>query len=268
MAESKETSQTETDELNDLLQSALEDFDKCPSTSSEATETVVKKPAAKKVDPAENFEQKFKDLLLNDVDESDFANKMTDLLQEFQNEATKPDDKNIAAPDEGGDAVSEAVKSLVENIEEIKDTMGPDQFLNNVDFGDFKNDGVFPVMEQMFQMIMSKEVLYPSLVAVRDKYPSWLQENRSKISAEEGDRYDKQYKIIDRICILFENENDTDPEDIKQKRFMELLALLQEMTELGQPPKDFSESLPSVPMNSNFFNSLPTDMEPNNCNMM
>lgn len=263
MADNKETPRNESDELNELLQSALDDFDKCPSTSSEPTEAVVKKPPPKKVDPAENFEQKFKDLLLNDVDESDFASKMTDLLEKFQSEATKPDNNDPEPiPEEGGDAVSEAVKSLVENIEEIKDTMGPEQFMNNLDFGDLKNEGVFPVMEQMFQMIMSKEVLYPSLVAVRDKYPSWLQENRSKVSAEEGERYDKQYKIIDRICVLFENENDSDPEDAKQKRFMELLALLQEMTELGQPPKDFSESLPTVPM------TLPGDMEPNNCNMM
>lgn len=262
MAENREKSPTETDELNDLLQSALEDFDKCPPTSSQPTDAVAKKAPSKKVDPAENLEQKFKDLLLNDVDESDFASKMTDLLQEFQSKATKPESTALETPEEGGDAVTEAVKSLVENIEEIKDTMGPEQFMNNLDFGDFKNEGVFPVMEQMFQMIMSKEVLYPSLVAVRDKYPAWLQENRSQISAEEGERYDKQYKIIDRICVLFENENDSDPEDVKQKRFMELLSLLQEMTELGQPPKDFSESLPSVPM------MLPGDMEPNNCNMM
>lgn len=264
MAEIKDTT-NESDDLNELLQSALDDFDKCPSTSTQVQPAPKQPP--KKVDPAENFEQKFKDLFLNDVDDSSFANKMTDLLQEYSSEPSKSETK-IESPVEDNDAVSEAVKSLVENIEEIKETMNTDQFANNFDFGDLKNDGVFPVMEQMFQMIMSKEVLYPSLVAVRDKYPSWLLENKSKISAEESGRYDKQYKIIDKICTLFENENDSDPEDIKQKRFMELLQLLQDMTELGQPPKDFSESLPSMPMGSGLFNSLPTDMGPNNCNMM
>lgn len=266
MADNKQTCPTkESDELNDLLQSALDDFDKSPSSSKAPAK--VHQPSKKPVDPVENFEQKFQDLFLNDVDDASFTNKMTDLLQGFTQESSSSESKKPEASDGGEDAVSEAVKSLVENIEEIKDSMNTEQFPSNFDFGDFKNDGVFPVMEQMFQMIMSKEVLYPSLVAVRDKYPSWLDENRSKISAEESVRYDKQYKIIDKICVLFENEDDADPEDIKQKRFMELLQLLQDMTELGQPPKDFSESLPSVPMNG-LLNSLPTDMEPNNCNMM
>lgn len=42
-----------------------------------------------------------------------------------------------------------------------------------------------PFMQGMMQSLLSKEVLYPSLKELVDKYPTWLQENKGKIEPSE-----------------------------------------------------------------------------------
>ncbi|KAK7575554.1 hypothetical protein V9T40_011840 [Parthenolecanium corni] len=242
--ESTISASSKSDDLNKLLKSALDDFDEpLPSSSEAPSKPAIEETAVTSENPQADFEEKFKHLLLADEDDASFSNKMTDLLMEVNKEIQQTVSES---PSEGNDAVSQAINSLVENIEEIKDSITNDQFQGNFNMNDLKNDAMFPMMEQMFQMLMSKEVLYPSLLSVRDQYPSWLKDNSSKISAQEADRYTKQYNVIKKICVIFESESAADAEDVKQKKFIELLGLLEEMTALGQPPSDFAESLPSM----------------------
>lgn len=238
----------DSDDLSTLLKSALDDFDEPSPSSSQTTQKPVdeeKTVTNSGVNSQTDFEQKFKDLLLADEDDVSFSNKITDLLMEKNREILQSAGDINASGD--NDTISQAINSLVENFEEIKDSITNDQFPSGFNPDDLKNGAMFPMMEQMFQMLMSKEVLYPSLLAVRDQYPSWLKDNSSKISAQEVDRYTKQHNVITKICVIFESEKDNDAEDVKQKKFIELLGLLEEMTSLGQPPSDFAESLPSMP---------------------
>jgi hypothetical protein len=53
----------------------------------------------------------------------------------------------------------------------------------------FQDGNMFvPFMQGMMQSLLSKEVLYPSLKDLVDKYPSWLAENKGKIEQSEYDR--------------------------------------------------------------------------------
>lgn len=45
-----------------------------------------------------------------------------------------------------------------------------------------------PFMQGMMQSLLSKEVLYPSLKELVDKYPAWLQENKGKVEPSEYTR--------------------------------------------------------------------------------
>lgn len=45
-----------------------------------------------------------------------------------------------------------------------------------------------PFMQGMMQSLLSKEVLYPSLKELSDKYPAWLSENKGKIEQANYDR--------------------------------------------------------------------------------
>lgn len=45
-----------------------------------------------------------------------------------------------------------------------------------------------PFMQGMMQSLLSKEVLYPSLKELLEKYPAWLEANKGKIDEAEYKR--------------------------------------------------------------------------------
>lgn len=46
------------------------------------------------------------------------------------------------------------------------------------------------------------------------------------------------------VCQLYEEEKDTDTEEIKQQRFQKIVILLQHMQALGHPPDDLIGDMP------------------------
>lgn len=95
-----------------------------------------------------------------------------------------------------------------------------------------------PMLGGMMKSILSKEVLHPSLQEIANIYPGWLEENKNTLSEEDYVRYEKQYIIISEVCRDFEEETESSTEDDKQKRFERVLLHMQNMHELGQPPKE------------------------------
>ncbi|KAI8433241.1 hypothetical protein MSG28_015317 [Choristoneura fumiferana] len=86
-----------------------------------------------------------------------------------------------------------------------------------------------PFMQGMMQSLLSKEVLYPSLKELVDKYPAWLEENKGKVSQDEYDRYCKQQELMLQVCSELEPEQESDPDDVKRKRFEVVLDLMQKI---------------------------------------
>lgn len=67
----------------------------------------------------------------------------------------------------------------------------------------------------MMEELTNKEILYEPMKELNDKFPSWMETNRSKTSAEELKRYDEQQVIVREIVTRFEmpSYSDTNPED-------------------------------------------------------
>lgn len=61
------------------------------------------------------------------------------------------------------------------------------------------------------------------------QYPSWLTENKEKISSIEFTKYNDQQKIVHKLCLLFENEKETDAEDLKKQRSAKVVDLMQKV---------------------------------------
>jgi peroxin-19 len=93
-------------------------------------------------------------------------------------------------------------------------------------------------MQGMMQSLLSAEVLLPSLKELSSKYPSYLAENSSKISAEEKERYENQLKLMQEVCGELEKEKAEDSAEVKKARFNLVLDRMQKMQELGQPPTE------------------------------
>ena len=62
------------------------------------------------------------------------------------------------------------------------------------------------LMGGMMQSLMSKELLYPPMKDIADKFPGWLADNRNKIEGDLYTKYNKQFELTKQICFLFETD--------------------------------------------------------------
>lgn len=274
-AESKDTAAaskaTEQDEeLSALLNSALDDFGKPPpSTAVEKT--------ADKTDCSNSTKNEASDEGLLDAQWSDefikqtaaqFEQSMQAFLSQGGNaETISPDQLGTnfqklaevaarAMTEEGGTdseftaAISQTLRSLSEGAENLQNQFSDEDIasmIGNLGMADGSEGGDFlPFMQQMMQSLLSKEILYPALKDIVDKYPAWLEENKSKLEPSEYDRYINQKQLMDQVCTELEKESETDTPEVKKQRFDIILDLMQKMQDCGQPPKELVGDLGSV----------------------
>ncbi|KAI0711758.1 Pex19 protein family-domain-containing protein [Earliella scabrosa] len=97
------------------------------------------------------------------------------------------------------------------------------------------------ILETMMSQLMSKDVLYEPLKELHDKFPSYLEDNASTLSADDKTRYQSQYKVVKQIVATFEDPSYTDDDPQKGLKVVELM---QEMQEYGSPPAEIMGPLP------------------------
>ncbi|KAH9896484.1 Pex19 protein family-domain-containing protein [Cubamyces lactineus] len=97
------------------------------------------------------------------------------------------------------------------------------------------------LLENMMSQLMSKEVLYEPLKELNDKYPSYLKDNASKMSADDHKRYTSQSKVVAQIVAIFESPAYTDDDT---QAGLKVVELMQEMQEYGSPPSEIMGPLP------------------------
>lgn len=144
--------------------------------------------------------------------------------------------------------LAETMKQLNQNNEELKSVPNAEDLSKMFEsFGlgggvgegeEAGMSGLFPLMQVMLENILSKEVLYPPMKEITDKYPDWLADHRSSLPEEEYERYNKQYDVMKQVVQLYEQEQDSDTEEVKGQRFEKVMKFMQKLQEMGQPPKD------------------------------
>ncbi|XP_020585239.1 peroxisome biogenesis protein 19-2-like [Phalaenopsis equestris] len=117
------------------------------------------------------------------------------------------------------------------------------------------------IVETMMQQLLSKEILQEPMKEIGERYPKWLQEHKSSLSKEEYDRYYRQYELILKLNEAYEEDPDN---------FHKIVDLMQKMQECGQPPSDIVEELaPGLDLNN--LTQLPRELlesPPSNCCIM
>ncbi|CAH1642340.1 unnamed protein product [Spodoptera littoralis] len=268
MSDNKEVDKSNVDpELDDLLESALQDMTKKPAGtvaegSSEVpsnmwSEEFIKEAAAQFESNMSAILSSFSGVPEDQITQEQIAQTFTKMAEAAAH-VLKPE----GAPEEAGvpavaavdpevqgniDEVSAAISQTLKNLNTNSETLNTpfsDQDLasmfNNITLGEGQQEGnmFVPFMQGMMQSLLSKEVLYPSLKDLVDKYPTWLAENKGKIEQSEYDRFEKQQKLMEQVCAELEPEQESDPDDVKRKRFEVVLDLMQKMQDLGQPPTE------------------------------
>ncbi|KAK5637794.1 hypothetical protein RI129_000022 [Pyrocoelia pectoralis] len=103
----------------------------------------------------------------------------------------------------------------------------------------------------MMQSLLSKDVLYPSLKDILNKYPAWMEANGGSLSSADRQRYEKQQELMTEVCAALEKESDGDTKSDKKARFENVLTLMQKLQDYGQPPTDLVGDLgPSIPFDA------------------
>lgn len=145
--------------------------------------------------------------------------------QVLSNPGQISDDSNAFAS-----TISQTLQGLNEGTENLQ-TPFNDAALMNM-FGGAASGGqneFLPFMQGMMQSLLSKEVLYPSLKDILDKYPAWIEENKTKIGAEDLERYKKQQDLMERVCSQLELESSAESPEQKREQFEKVLSLMQQV---------------------------------------
>ncbi|TRY81978.1 hypothetical protein DNTS_030983 [Danionella cerebrum] len=261
MASSSEHQKAQDSELDELLDSALGDFDKTnvppvtsdvPSASDAGTKCSEKPPL---LEDSKFFESLFDGEMANQAREewekamSELAQEEPELLQHFHklSEAAGKVGTDVASQQEFTSCLKETLSGLAKNADNLQSSglAGEDLVktlenlgLNENGEGGGDDGNILPIMQSIMQNLLSKDVLYPSLKEITDKYPEWLENNRQSLPPDQFQRYEQQFKIMGEICSQFEKDGDND------RTFESILELMQKLQDLGQPPKELAGEAP------------------------
>lgn len=143
---------------------------------------------------------------------------------------------------EFSDSIQEVLKGLNAGQEAAQNPFNPEELagiFQNLDFGSEEGAGGFmPFMQNMMQNLLSAEILLPSLKDLVEKYPKWIEENSSKLTQTDKEKYEKQLVLMKDVCSELEKEKPSDSSDIRKERFNNVLEKMQKMQDLGQPPPE------------------------------
>ncbi|XP_061300153.1 peroxisomal biogenesis factor 19 [Pezoporus flaviventris] len=254
-------------ELEALLESALDDFDKTrpppppPPGPGSGTEPSPSDAAKASLFAAQErfFEELFEgDLAAQAAAEFDramqeLAREEPHLVEQFQklSEAAGRVGSDAASQQEFTSCLKETLNGLAKNASDLQSSSASEEELAKaleglgLEEGDGDGEGsVLPVMRSIMQSLLSKDVLYPSLKEITEKYPEWLQRHGAALPAEQYERYRAQLRVMARICRQLEGERPGEGEDERRQRFESLLGLMQQLQDLGHPPKELAGETP------------------------
>ncbi|WOG90345.1 hypothetical protein DCAR_0209588 [Daucus carota subsp. sativus] len=147
--------------------------------------------------------------------ESHHVSEALDKLREQTRETVKGLETITApVPDFGNDAM---MQDFVKQFEELAGS----QDMNSI-------------METMMQQLLSKDVLQDPMREIGGRYPKWLEDHKATLSTEEYERYSHQHELIKEINGVYETE---------PGNFNKIVELMQKMQECGQPPDDIMREL-------------------------
>ncbi|XP_071397236.1 peroxisomal biogenesis factor 19 [Centroberyx affinis] len=261
---SAESSAGQDAELDELLDSALDDFDKTsapPAPEAAAASSSAKSGAEKPplLEDSKFFETLFEGDMASQAKEewekamTELAQEEPELLQHFQklSEAAGKVGTDVASQQEFTSCLKETLSGLAKNADNLQSAgLAGDDLVKALEGlgldeggeGGGEDGNILPIMQSIMQNLLSKEVLYPSLKEITAKYPEWLDTNKASLSPEDYQRYEQQAKIMGDICKQFEREEQGGAE--KESVFESILELMQQLQDLGQPPKELAGDAP------------------------
>ncbi|XP_044486911.1 peroxisome biogenesis protein 19-2-like [Mangifera indica] len=219
-----------SDDLDQLLDSALDDFQNLNLTPSPLTQRSGEGNGAEKKQEHGSLptgvqglgmglpDLKTKKKGKQKVSKDSHVTETLDKLREQTREAVK-DLESMAQPggfDFGKDGV---VEDWVKQFEELAGSQDMD---------------MESIVETMMQQLLSKEILHEPMKEIGERYPKWLEDHKASLSKEDYERFSHQYELIKQLNEVYDND---------ASNFTKIVDLMQKMQECGQPPNDIVQEL-------------------------
>lgn len=213
-----------SDDLDQLLDSALDEFENLNLTSS----------AQRSEDDGGNKQEGSSMPSVQGLGMS-----LPDLKSKKKGKQNVSKESHVS---EALDKLREQTRETVKGLESMPGSRAGDGLLNDAMMEDWVKQfeelaggqDMESIVETMMQQLLSKEVLHEPMKEIGQKYPKWLEDHKSNLSSEDFDRYFHQYEFIKELNIVYE----TEPEN-----FNKIVELMQKMQECGQPPNDIVQEL-------------------------
>ncbi|KAK9698794.1 hypothetical protein RND81_08G131700 [Saponaria officinalis] len=219
---------THTDDLDQLLDSALDDFQSLNLTPNQGNEQKSLENDEKKPSLPTNVQGlglglpdlkgKKKGTQKGNNNNKSHVSETLDQLRQQTREAVKNIESMGGVPKVGDDFSKDAMmEEWVKQFEELAGSQDMES-----------------MVETMMQQLLSKDILYEPMKEIGERYPKWLEEHKSSLSEEDYKRYSHQYELIQELNGVY----DSDPDN-----FTRIVDLMQKMQECGQPPNDIVNEL-------------------------
>ncbi|XP_064257718.1 LOW QUALITY PROTEIN: peroxisomal biogenesis factor 19 [Passer domesticus] len=252
-------------ELEELLESALDDFERSrpappPPASSSCPPSPPSAADSAKGSLFSSQERFFQELFEGELAAQaaaefqeamqELARQEPQLVEQFQklSEAAGKVGSDAASQQEFTSCLKETLSGLAKNANDLQNSPGSEEelakALEGLGLDEGGGDGVLPVMRSIMESLLSKDVLYPSLKEITEKYPEWLRQQEGSLSPEQRARFGAQQALMLRICAELERERPEEPEGQRRERFETLLDLMQQLQDLGHPPKELAGDTP------------------------
>jgi len=145
------------------------------------------------------------------------------------------------------ESLLESLQSLTNKTQKVTDAKDEGEFMQamqEMHQNESSENEFLPFMQGLMGSLLSKDMMYPSLKEMCEKYPKWLKDNEGKVSDEDRERYQKQLGLMQEACKEYEAEKEDDSEEVVGQRFEKLIAIMQQMQMCGRPPEELIGSLP------------------------
>jgi len=302
MAEQKSKTNIEVtdDDLDDFLDGVLDNFDnqKIPTVQNikpkveenEKPKDEKKEQSAELPDPfdldlegidaemAKQLTQGMLQLLqgMDPNDATEFENNIEKIAGDLEKNLNITEKESKPANTKGKktttfqDTISEAVNNLKTSSDKVE-----------AEVSEANNDVMEKLLQQMeglvdedfcdilsgvIDQLMSKELLYDSMKDLSDRYPSWIEENKDKLTKKEIDNYKNQYKCCKEIVDIFEKY---DTNEISKEDNKKVSELMQKMQGYGNPPSEILKELaPDMIVGPDNMPKLPDNIPDGDCAQM
>ncbi|XP_074317400.1 peroxisome biogenesis protein 19-2-like [Silene latifolia] len=227
-----------SDDLDQLLDSALDDFQTLNLKSTQGNEHKDVEDKGKKPSLPTNVQGLGLGLGLPDLrakkkgtqkgasNSESHVSETLDQLRQQTREAVKNIESMAGGPKAGEDLSKDAMmEEWVKQFEELAGSQDMES-----------------MVETMMQQLLSKDILYEPMKEIGERYPKWLEDHKSSLSPTDYERFSHQYELIQELNGVY----DSDPGN-----FTKIVELMQKMQECGQPPNDIvSELAPDFDISS------------------